>query len=44
MVNGILLVVSNVVYTKLVKWFVKWENHKYDNAEEDSIVIKVFCF
>ena len=43
-VGGIVITVFNLLYEYVVLHIAKWENHKFLNEREESIVIKTFIF
>mgnify|MGYP001420782511 FL=1 len=43
-VNGLSIFILNTTYTLLARWFVKKENHKYQESHERSLIVKTFIF
>lgn len=43
-VNGIVITLLNFLYTKIARWFVNTENHKYSKDYENSLIVKSFTF
>jgi len=43
-VNGIMIVIFNALYTDLAIKLNEWENHKTDTEFDDSLIIKNFAF
>jgi len=42
--QGVAITILNMLYTMIADWFVKIENHKYENAFETSIIYKNAAF
>lgn len=43
-ISGVGINISNTLYSLLARWFVKKENHKYQESYERSLIFKVFTF
>lgn len=43
-VNSVIINIINFVYSWMADFFVKWENHKYNDSYEKSYVLKMFIF
>ena len=44
MLNGVGITVLNLAYLRLTKTVVDWENHKYESAALNSLILKNFFF
>ena len=42
--NGASITIINILYTNIARWFVNFENHKYTDTYEYSLIMKSFAF
>ena len=42
--NGFVLKLGNLIYSKIVQKYIDSENHRYDGKFKESYVIKIFVF